>query len=93
MTQQGWTVAWWQSGWGVWAGDEPDFATPPAYTTLNIPHVASEAATYWALGVIPPGTGTVQCRFRGDPNGEANFRTWIEEQRKQRRRGRRLWIF
>ncbi|MBB5080100.1 hypothetical protein [Nonomuraea endophytica] len=94
MTEQVWTVAWWQSGWGVWQGEEPDLTTEPTYTTLNLPHVASEGATYWALGVIPHGSGSVRCQFGGDPDGMAKWETWIEEQRAiRRRRRRRLWLF
>ncbi|MEV4890384.1 hypothetical protein AB0K48_13430 [Nonomuraea sp. NPDC055795] len=90
MTEQVWTVAWWRSGWGVWPGEEPDLTAEPAYTTLNLPHVASDEAGYWALGVIPHGSGSVRCQFGGDPDGEAKFVARIAEQRRRRRR---FWLF
>jgi hypothetical protein len=70
-----WTVAWWGDGWGVWPGDEPDRAAPPAYATGNITQAAAEAASYWAVGVVPPHPRLkVRCPYGGDPDGEARFR-------------------
>ncbi|GAA0949135.1 hypothetical protein GCM10009560_67090 [Nonomuraea longicatena] len=78
-----WTVAWWRDGWGVWPGEDPDLGRSPAYSTVNITRAASEAASHWALGVVPPGRVRIRCRFGGDPDGAARFAV--------RSRSRRWW--
>ncbi|MFD9944554.1 hypothetical protein ACFWYW_48440 [Nonomuraea sp. NPDC059023] len=75
-------MAWWQSGWGVWRGEEPDLTAPPAYRTDNITQAASDAAAHWALGVVPDHS-SVHIR---DPDGAARFVAGMEE-----RRSRRWW--
>ncbi len=84
-------MAWWGSGWGVWRGEEPDLTAPPVYATGNLTHAAPEAASSWALGVVPSHPRlSVQCRFRGDPDGEAKFIARMRE-RQSRPWWRRLF--
>ncbi|WP_327086670.1 hypothetical protein OIE66_30660 [Nonomuraea sp. NBC_01738] len=72
--EQVWTVAWWRGGWGVWPGEEPDLTSAPSYDTANITQASSQAATHWALGVVPPHPRTrVRCPFGGDPQGAARL--------------------
>ncbi|MFC4007886.1 hypothetical protein ACFOY2_11670 [Nonomuraea purpurea] len=67
--RQVWRIAWWGDGWGVWAGRYPDLSTPPAYSTVNIPHHMHEAAGNWALGVVPPHPNKgITCSHGGDPD-------------------------
>ncbi|WP_143020541.1 hypothetical protein [Sinosporangium album] len=75
VDEQVWTVAWWRSGWGVWLGEDPDFTRPPTYTTVNITHAAADAASHWAVGVVPSHPRLrVRCPYGGDPDGETAFR-------------------
>ncbi|MEU4576016.1 hypothetical protein [Nonomuraea sp. NPDC023979] len=80
---QVWTVAWWGDGWGVWPGEAPDHTRPPAYATRNITRAAAEAASAWAVGVVPPHPRLqVRCPYAGDPGGEARFRARAARRRR-----------